>query len=907
MAIQPPPGVDDDSGAVVHGARWQFGPYELNEKRGELRRDGVLVKIETKPLNLLMLFVRHPGELITKNDLINALWPGGIASDAMLGGCVARLRTALGDDGNGLIRNVFGHGYRFDGDARLVEQETYRAPPKVEFKIDDAPPLRPNWRLVRRLGLSGDCWLAEHVKTRQRRVFKFSSEADGQASLKREVTIYRLLRETMQAQPRHVELIDWNFDVAPWFIEAEYCAAGSLQEWLTAQGGVERVPLATRLDLVIQIAEAVAAVHAVGVLHKDLKPANIFVVPDGHDGRPSIRLADFGSSGFHDTSFLMRLEITRAGCTQLLDPNGKAAGTLRYLAPEVAAGDPATVRADVFAIGVMLYQLVIGNLAKRPEPGWEADVDDEVLRADIAAATHGDPAARLADAAALAERLKNLDARRAERIAALEQARELEEAARRRDRARARRAGLIAAVASLVIGLIGTSAFAWRANEARKVAEFETTRARVVGEFLAGGLFANISDDVRQVRDMPIKELLDRAAARIPEQYASDPDTKRDLHLAMAKAYLSLDYTSEADAQFAAADALIVEHAGPADERRLSIAAKRIVTSHVAGHLRNDVERYERLGAQVKPVTEEGRSAARELQRELIRARLFLGQSDLAKQKAELLLANASDADPEDQVGLWRLKGLAQMNLLEVQEARQTFAHALDARRRLSGARSRRLIPLLANLAFVEIETGHLDEADAHLREAHAIAEEWLRESSGWRDTIETGNALLAHHRGDSETAIRILRGVITRTRMDSPENPDGASAEVAEHLVRVYNDAGRHSDARALLDGLLRNQEMVMAGNSLDLVRIRMERARALTGVGEVGLARREIADASSVIAELLPVRHPLALTLIAISARTEGKDPGVDIKKRLMSTFYDQHPSIGLRPAGNAFVVAR
>jgi DNA-binding winged helix-turn-helix (wHTH) protein/serine/threonine protein kinase len=893
MSMQPPQGDASDAG-VTHGARWLFGSYELNEKRAELRRDGELLKIESKPLNLLMLFVRHPGELITKNDLITALWPGGVASDAMLGGCIARLRTALGDEGSGLIRNVFGHGYRFDGEPKLVEADVVKAPPKLEFHIDDVPPLRPNWRLVRRLGLSGDCWLAEHVKTRQRRVFKFSNDPAGLAALKREVTIYRLLRESLAERPCYVDLLDWNFDTAPWFIESEHCAGGSLQEWFTAQGGVERVPLETRIDLVIQIAEAVAEVHAVGVLHKDLKPANIFVVPGE---RPTIRLADFGSSGFHDTGFLQRMEITRAGSTQLLDPNDRAEGTLRYLAPEVMAGHPATVRADVFAIGVMLYQLVTGNLAKRPEPGWEVEIDDELLREDIGAAANGDPDQRLATAGELARRLRERDARRTQREAERAAAATAAAEHRRRDRAQARRIGLILAAASLVIGLIGTTLFALRANEARKLAEFEAARARTVGEFLAGGMFANVSDDVRKVRDMPIKELLDRAAARIPEQYASDPDTKRDLHLALGHAFLSLDYTDEMDRQFAAADALIIERYGADDERRLPIAARRIVASHVAGRLRDDVDRYERIARQVAPRSDEGRRAARDLQRELVRARLFLGQSDLAKQKAQQLLAAGDPADVEDRIDSLRLLGLAQMKLLEVHEARAHFAEALEARRQLSGPRSRRLVPLLSNLAFVEIDGGHLDKAEVHLREARAIAAEWLHESAGWRDSVEAGFALLAHHRGDSEAAIGSLRAIIERARLDTPENPDGASAEFATMLITVLNDAGRHAEAKALLDTVLPYLRATLAANSLDLLRVRAERVRAAFVTENLVEADAELAEFRTVLAGQVPPEHPLALSIAMLSESSKpttaraARHPLLDAVSR---SLYPGHPSL-------------
>lgn len=885
MVMQSPAAAGDDIAAVTHGARWHFGAYELNEKRGELRRDGELLKIETKPLNLLMLLVRHPGELITKNDLINALWPGGVASDAMLGGCVARLRTALGEEGASLIRNVFGHGYRFDGEPRLVEAEAIRTPPKLEFRSGDTPPLRPNWRLVHRLGLSGDCWLAEHVKTRQRRVFKFSNDSVGLAALKREAMLYRLMREGLAERACYVDLLDWNFDTAPWFIESEYCAGGSLQEWCTAQGGVDRVPLSTRIELMIQIAEAVAAVHAVGVLHKDLKPANVFVVFDS-DGRPTIRLADFGASTLHDSGFLQRLQITRAGFTQVFE-SGAQAGTLLYLAPEVIAGQPATIKADVYALGLMLYQLVAGALGRQLSTGWEAEIDDELLREDIAAATDGNPERRLADAGELSRRLRGLAARRAERAAERHARLQDERRVRQLERARVRRWWLRVALASMVLGLIGTSLFAYRANEARRVAEIEAARANAVGDFLAGGMFAEINDDVRKVGDMTVKDLLDRAAARMPKQFESAPDTQRDLHLAMARAYSKLGYVKESDAEFAAADTLVVQHDGPNDERRLEIASKWITVSFALGRLKDNVRRFESIAEQARPTSETGRSALKRLRGELVRARLFLGQSDLARQGALALLADSPETP--DAAEAWRSLGLAQLKLLEVHDARKSLEKALALRRTVPDLPTRRLVPLLCNLAYAEIEGGLLDEAERHLDEADAISRSWFDETDGWRIVIAGGRALLSHHRGQSDAAVQALRSAIELARRSDPRIGSVGNSEILLQLAQVLNDAGRHREAAAVLDELLPAESATLAADSLDLVRVRYEQVRALQGLADPQAAAAVLETVHTVLdRKALPAGHPLMLQLAILEAASA---PPV---APLAAALYAGHPSV-------------
>ena len=94
--------------------------------------------------------------------------------------------------------------------------------------------------------------------------------------------------------------------------------------------------------------------------------------------------------------------------TQAISSNS---GTPLYLAPEVAAGQSATIRSDVYALGVTLYQFLVGDFSRPLAPGWEQDIDDALLRQDIADAANGDPARRLDSATALAERIRSLATR----------------------------------------------------------------------------------------------------------------------------------------------------------------------------------------------------------------------------------------------------------------------------------------------------------------------------------------------------------------------------------------------------------------------------------------------------------------------------------------------------------------
>ena len=155
-------------------------------------------------------------------------------------------------------------------------------------------PGRPHWRIERQLGEGGFgvVWLARHEKTGERRVLKFCRDVDRLAALQREITLFRLLKEELGDRADINRILDWHLDHEPFFIEAEYAAGGDLGTWADRQGGIAAVPLALRLELVAQVADALAAAHSIGVLHKDVKPTNVLI--DDSGGQQQARLADFG-------------------------------------------------------------------------------------------------------------------------------------------------------------------------------------------------------------------------------------------------------------------------------------------------------------------------------------------------------------------------------------------------------------------------------------------------------------------------------------------------------------------------------------------------------------------------------------------------------------------------------------
>jgi DNA-binding winged helix-turn-helix (wHTH) protein/serine/threonine protein kinase len=449
---------------------WRFAGREFDESRLELKVDGKPVELELKPLELLIELLRHAGEVVAKDQLLAAVWPGLSVVDGSLATAVHKLRKALGDDDSTIVVTVPRVGYRLAAAADTIASSPLPTPEELELKAGDPVRGREHWRLIRPFDASGAVWLAENPKTRERRVFKFVSDGGRLKTLKREVTIFRFLRQRLGDRPDFIRIFEWNFDFAPFFLEAEY-GGPNLAEWADIQGGLANIPIERRLRMLADIADAVAAAHEAGVLHKDLKPANVLVFTTT-DGREQIKLADFGSASLLEPSSLDALGITRAGLTQTtVSHSPSLTGTLVYMAPEIFGGSAPTAMADVYALGVMLYQFVIGDLRKPLAAGWERAIEHPVLRDDIAEAACGDPSERLGSAAAFADRLRNVERRRLERERVEEVQRREQIAERKRAEARARRPWI--ALAGIAI-LVSAASLYWHKQSLPAVPSLKT-------------------------------------------------------------------------------------------------------------------------------------------------------------------------------------------------------------------------------------------------------------------------------------------------------------------------------------------------------------------------------------------------------------------------------------------------
>ncbi len=289
------------------------------------------------------------------------------------------------------------------------QEETLGWRPAVGLEV----PQRATWHLEKKLGEGtfGEVWLARSERTKSHRVFKFCFDVERLRSFKRELTLFRLLRDALGDRKDIARLYDVRLDHPPFFLESEFAQGGNLADWATSQGGIDRVSLASRLEIVAKVADAVSAAHSVGVLHKDIKPSNILIhIEPGGAIQP--RLSDFGIGTLLDRAQLSGRNITEAGFTMLTQPESSRSGTRIYTPPESLAGKPFTTQGDIYALGIFLYQMVVAELTCPLAVGWERQVQDELLREDISRCVEGDPTQRLSSSAELAQRIRSLPQRR---------------------------------------------------------------------------------------------------------------------------------------------------------------------------------------------------------------------------------------------------------------------------------------------------------------------------------------------------------------------------------------------------------------------------------------------------------------------------------------------------------------
>ncbi len=576
------------------------------------------------------------------------------------------------------------------------------------------------YRLLRKLGEGGmgSVWLAARVEggfAQQvaLKLIRWGLDSGAvQARFRRERELLARLTHADIAR-----LLDGGVDAhgRPWFA-MEYVDGIGLREWIEA----DTADLRTRLILFLRLTRAVAYAHQHLIVHRDLKPSNVLV---RYDGSPC--LLDFGvaklieDDGADETATDQRF-ITRA-----------------YAAPEQLRGEAITTVTDVFALGVLLYELLTGlryssvrkddSSITRPSIALQRQISTSAtaplaaqLRGDLDAivlrALAEDPQRRYPTAAALADDIDNFLSGRAVTARRDSVFYRIGKLVRRNQLA----AGAMAAAVLFLIAGAGVSL--WQAQRTERMAQ----RAERGKDFLAALLQDANPFDARPGRTAAPDKLLDNAIARLDHDFADAPEVQIEMR--------ALIFTA------------LVRIGDP-------VKALPLAQSNVEAARRFYGTASPQLGVALNDFAQ------------TVEATGDLSAAHAAFAQAEMLLRDAGRSYARDRISV--MTGLAKLDNQAGNHAaaRQRHEDVLRERQALEGPESPDIAMDLMNLAADAIYSEHYSEAESLGQSAHVMAVKLLGPNHARLIYVDNVLGLAQLNAGHTQEAMVTMIEVARRAR----------------------------------------------------------------------------------------------------------------------------------------------
>jgi tetratricopeptide (TPR) repeat protein len=570
----------------------------------------------------------------------------------------------------------------------------------------------------------------------------------------------------------------------PWFA-MEYVDGVPIDLYCKERG----LTIEGRLELFCRVCAAVQYAHRNLIVHRDLKPANILVTSEG-----GVKLLDFGIAK------LLGSDAIDAAAS--LTSTGERIMTPMYASPEQLRGDPISTASDVYALGVLLNELLTGRYpyrltSREPHEVARAILEQEPERPSVAAPAklarllRGDLdtivlTAMQKDQSRRYGSVEQLEADVRRHVAGLPLAAHPESRlSRARKFARRHRIGVTTAagVALLLVafGVVSTvQSIRIRAQAARITVERD--RAEQVSGFLAG-LFRISDPYAGAARGLSAREILDSGAVRIDRELAGQPDARAQMLLEMGRAYFGL---------------------GVRDR------ARRFVETSLA------IRRRASPGGTI----------------EIARTLDFLG----------VVLREQGELDA----------------------AEQAYRDALRARRELLGPRHREVARTLNGLAGVLRAEGRFRDADSVSREAVAIDEAGA--ATNPIDLAESldGLAQAAHELGNFAGAAELYRRVLT-LRQDALGATHPEVGRSLVRLAGAVGSTGQKALADSLFRQGLQIERRTLGNDHPDVAADEAEHARLLHSRGSDSEAESLYRHALTIARRKLPAVHPLTATMLS------------------------------------------
>jgi eukaryotic-like serine/threonine-protein kinase len=590
------------------------------------------------------------------------------------------------------------------------------------------------------------------------------------------------------------------------YVVMEYVKGEPIDEFANDK----KLSIRARVELFLQVLEAIDCAHRALIIHRDIKPGNVMVDADGQ-----VKLLDFGIAKSLDAG---TVDATQTGLLAL---------TPNYAAPEQLEGKPLTTTCDIYAAGVLLYELLTGDLPTDRNASMA-----ERIRG--LATTQPTRASQRADARKLALQPRAIKSWRHELHGDLD--RVLEKALRYEPQKRylsardfaddltrwlqwrpvlARGGGRayalakfiqrhrlgVAASASAVIALAIGLGVAWHQAHLTQLAG---QRSELANAFLSD--LISSADPSSDTKTVTLIDAIDRAEKEIPVRFSAQPELEAQIRLVIGRGYNALNRLADAEKQFrrvlqivppsgiefATATGVLAEIAWSRGELKQAEAGYR---SAIAGLADNDVAQRQasmdisssldalladmgRYEESLKMATtnlaklpvEQVTTRADALRRAALLQHVAYDLHGTGKtaqavevyQQALVLDEKNLPSDHPDIAILLNNKAMAMMDLGQVKDAAELLQRSLDIRRQRFGANHWMLVPSASNLAGIRAQLGEFAVSCSLIAQALATAKIALEpKDPTWARTYSAA-ARIALLRGDKTDAIALSHKAIT-------------------------------------------------------------------------------------------------------------------------------------------------
>lgn len=651
------------------------------------------------------------------------------------------------------------------------------------------------------------------------------------------------------------------------YLALQYVEGEPVTEYCDRQG----LDIRARLKLFLEVLRAVQYAHANLVVHRDLKPSNILVTKAGQ-----VRLLDFGIAKLLEEGEAVETEITRfAG--RALTPD--------YASPEQISGQAITTGADVYSLGILLYELLTGSRPYRVTRGTSAgDMAASVLGVDptrpsqaaineskagarggftvkgLAAALRGDldtiilkairkePQARYSTADAFAQDIERYLS--GQPVLARPESRWY----RARKFVLRNRFAVSAAVTVALALAAGAGIALWQAHRAveeKRRADTEAATARAISDFLQRDLLSQAGSATQAGPgrppdpDIKVRTALDRAAANLTGRFGTQPAVEAAIRQTIGDTYMELGLYAESEKQMERALAL--------RRRVLGGEHKDTLNSELElSELYEDEGKYDAAEALLKNLLDVDRRLGRETAPEAIAALHTLAgiasdsRGDYAR--AESLNRRALESERRvlgetDAVTLATMNNLAAVLAREGKypQAEELYRKLIEIKHRVLGAEHPSTLTSLNGLGVLYRNEGKYGEAEPLLESVLAARRHAMGERH--RDTLASMNGLglLYLMEGKYAAAEPLLtRALETATQVLTDDNPDTQSC--LNNLAELYRREGKLAKSAAAYERLLKARQRTYGQDNPFT-------ANTLGSLGEVKLQQGHFAEANALL----------------------------------------------------------